>query len=76
MKNGIDAPAKMIAEQQKESLVSSEMDPRTLAVVCVSMFNKMRILLSAPRTAPDAGCAAVNRISKNYFEACFQAARF
>jgi len=45
MKNGIETPERMIAEQQKEGLVSSEMDPRTLAVACASMFNRMRRLL-------------------------------
>jgi len=45
MKNGIDAPARMIAEQQKEGLVSSEIDPRTLAIACVAMFNGMRIMM-------------------------------
>jgi len=45
MKNGIETPARMIAEQQKEGLVSPKTDPRTLAVACVSMFNGMRMMM-------------------------------
>ena len=45
MKNGIEKPARMIAEQQNEGLVSQKTDPRTLAIACVSMFNGMRMML-------------------------------
>lgn len=45
MKRGIDQPTREITEQQQKGLISSETDPRTLAVTIVSLFNGMRVLI-------------------------------
>lgn len=45
MKCGIDQPTHEIIEQQQKGLITSETDPRTLAVALVSLFNGMRVLI-------------------------------
>lgn len=44
MKHGIDQPTNEIAEQQQKGLIPAEIDPRTLAIAIVSLFNGMRVL--------------------------------
>ncbi|HII93423.1 MAG TPA: TetR/AcrR family transcriptional regulator [Methanosarcina sp.] len=45
MKHGLDQPTHEIEEQQQKGLIPSEIDPRTLAVALVSLFNGMRVLI-------------------------------
>jgi AcrR family transcriptional regulator len=45
MKRGIDQPTHEISEQQRNGLIPAEIDPRTLAIAIVSLFNGMRVLI-------------------------------